>query len=187
MKWTYLFNIHIIAAVLIFIAVLFLVKKGRSKNGAIDAFNEIVTDALDEHKDVFSERIKKKKKKCEKKFERRCREIFEDITGEEFKSIRPHWLKNPKTNKNLELDGYAERIKTAFEYDGNQHSQFNPHYHKDIEDFNYQVKKDIFKDKKCKELGIKLIRIPSFVIFDDLERYIVMRCKQEKVPLIKTP
>lgn len=135
-------------------------------------------------KDINPEDIKRKKKKKRQRgprgiFERRCREIFESIYHTRFRSTRPKFLKNPTTGKNLELDGYNANVPTplgrglAFEYDGQQHSRYTPYFHsKGPKEFEYQYNKDRFKDAKCKQLGILLIRIPHFVPHQDLERYI---------------
>lgn len=139
--------------------------------------------------DITSEKVyKKKPKKAPRinKHEERCREIFEEIFDTRFKSVRPDWLRNPVTKKNLELDGFAPNISTkigkglAFEYDGAQHSVYNKHFHRSGPDeFIYQVKKDSWKDVKCKEKGVLLIRIPHFVAFQDLERYIKQKLTRE--------
>lgn len=121
---------------------------------------------------------RKKRKKGESKPERRCREIFESIFRAPFKKIRPDWLKNPVTGKNLELDGYNEDLKLAYEYDGRQHSEYTPHFHKDPNDFKYQLEKDKFKDRMCQLRSITLVRIPSFVVYGDLEKYIRTRLRQ---------
>lgn len=120
------------------------------------------------------------------KHEERCREIFEEIFDTRFKSVRPDWLQNPVTKKNLELDGFAPNITTklgkglAFEYDGAQHSQYNKHFHRGGHDeFIYQTKKDSWKDMRCKQEGVLLVRIPSFVAFQDLERYIKQKLTRE--------
>lgn len=130
--------------------------------------------------------VKPKKAPRVNKHEERCREIFEDLFGTKFKSVRPDWLANPVTKKNLELDGFAPDIRTklgrglAFEYDGEQHARYNKHFHKGgPEEFIYQTKKDSWKDMKCKEKGVLLIRIPHYVVFQDLERYIKQRLVKE--------
>lgn len=144
-----------------------------------------VGDPDGEFADLFVAPKKKKKPKFNKS-EERCREIFQDIFDTKFKSVRPDWLKNPVTGQNLELDGFAPDLKThigrgiAFEYDGIQHSEYNKHFHRSGPDeFIYQTKKDSWKDLKCKERGVYLIRIPHFVAYQDLERYIKQKLRRE--------
>jgi len=133
--------------------------------------------------DVFD--FLKPKKTKQFKHENKCRDIVENIFGVEFKSSRPMWLKNPLTNKNLELDMYNSTIRTrigyglAFEYDGKQHSVYTPIFHKSQADFLYQVKKDRFKDEMCKKMNVLLIRIPHYIHISDLESYITTRLKVE--------
>lgn len=115
----------------------------------------------------------KPKKKKYWKNQEICRKIFEDIFQQKFPSIRPDFLKNPVTGYNLELDGYCEKLKLAFEYDGGQHSKYTPVFHKSVKDFSYQVVKDDFKTKKCKEQGITLIRIPHHIHRTKLRDYIL--------------
>jgi hypothetical protein len=122
------------------------------------------------------------------KHEEECRRIFQELYGKKFKSVRPEWLRNPVTGKNLELDGFCPEIETqkgtglAFEYDGEQHSKFNSHFHRGgPNEFVYQVKKDNWKDMKCKERGVTLIRIPHFVAYTDLRRYIIHELERQKV------
>lgn len=111
-------------------------------------------------------------KKKVNKTEEICRDIFEKIFKKKFPSVRPVFLKNPVTGHNLELDGYCEELKLAFEYDGVQHAEFNKHFHKRPNEFIYQIKKDDFKSKKCKIEGIDLIRIPHYIHKESLEDYI---------------
>lgn len=92
--------------------------------------------------------------------EKLTREIFERIMGCKFPTVRPDFLKNPETGYNLELDGYNENLKLAFEYNGIQHYQFHDHFHETEEDFKIQREHDEFKYKRCIEMGIKLISVP---------------------------
>lgn len=130
-------------------------------------------------------KLKIKKRPKKNLNEERCREIFQTIFSCRFKSIRPDWLKNPATGDNLELDGFNATIPTpigtglAFEYDGAQHSRYIKHFHRNgPEEFIYQTKKDAWKDKRCKEMGVLLIRIPHFVAKHDLERYIKQKLRR---------
>lgn len=113
------------------------------------------------------------------KSEERCRAVFETIYKTSFPTVRPAFLRNPATGRNLELDGYNAEVLTplgrglAFEYDGIQHAQYNPYFHrKGPQAFLYQDSKDRYKDKVCVDRGILLIRIPHFIAFHDLDRYI---------------
>ena len=124
------------------------------------------------------------KRKCNKKCETRCREIFSKVFAKEFPTVRPSWLKNPVTGRALELDGFCKDVTTslgqglAFEYDGGQHSKYTPYYQSCPEEFAYQIKKDEFKNILCRENGILLVRIPSFVAYDDLQRWLLEKLKR---------
>lgn len=93
------------------------------------------------------------------KNEKECRDIFESLLGVKFKKTRPDFLKNELTGRNLELDGYNEYLKLAFEYDGAQHFKV-----KDLWGGTKALLKihelDLIKNKKCIENNIILIRIP---------------------------
>uniref|UniRef100_A0A6C0LZN9 Uncharacterized protein n=1 Tax=viral metagenome TaxID=1070528 RepID=A0A6C0LZN9_9ZZZZ len=112
------------------------------------------------------------------KLEEKCRTILETIYGRPFASIRPDFLKNPATGRNLEIDCYNDELKLGLEYDGIQHSAYTPVFHRNGQnDFIYGTLKDEFKSKRCRELGITLIRIPHYILEEDLETYIVKRLR----------
>ena len=115
----------------------------------------------------------KEKKKKYYKTEEKCRNIFRDLTGLEFKKVRPAFLKY-KTNRCLELDGYNPMLNIAFEYNGEQHYKFTPFFHKSLDDFHEQLRHDQFKRDKCRSIGIRLIEIPYTVKEDDLKSFIKM-------------
>lgn len=142
-------------------------------------YSTSIDSIIDTLPPINNDRYTMKKKKKKNKSEEKCREIFENLFLTEFKSIRPDWLKNPATGKNLEIDGFAENIATplgmglGFEYNGAQHSKYVPHFHGiDPKNFVYQAKKDIYKEQICKKRGILLIIIPHFIPFEQLEKYI---------------
>lgn len=186
MKWWRRFlTIDTIAILIIVVAVLycFFTSKRRKKYKftAFDHASNLLSNA-----EASSRRKRRTKKKKINKHEERCREIFQSIFKQPFKSVRPNWLKNPATGKNLELDGFCPYIQTpmgrglAYEYDGQQHAKYTPHFHRNgPQEFIYQVKKDSWKDMKCKQNGVLLIRIPHFVPFHDLERYIKLQLKNK--------
>jgi hypothetical protein len=88
--------------------------------------------------------------------EENCRKIFEELTGYKFISVRPNFLKNPLTGYNLELDGYCEELKIAWEYQGIQHYE-EGYFGNDLK---YQQWKDEVKRLLCIREGIILITIP---------------------------
>jgi hypothetical protein len=111
-------------------------------------------------------------KKSKNKYENICREIVEKIYNKPFPSVRPDFLKNPKTGKNLELDMYNSELNLALEYNGSQHYHYNPYYHPSYDHYLSQVERDDFKRQVCKSKGITLIEIPYTVRKEDFEDYI---------------
>jgi hypothetical protein len=100
---------------------------------------------------------------CLHKTEQKFREFLEKYFKKEFLKKKPEWLIYPKTNSRLELDGYNEDLKIAFEYQGEQH--YIPCLWNNFsEKFLIEgQKKDIFKLKKCKEMGVLLIVVPFWI------------------------
>jgi hypothetical protein len=112
---------------------------------------------------------------CNKsKTEEKCREIFETLTDKEFPTKRPKWLINPETKRRLELDGYCEELKIAFEYDGEFHYKVIKGMNNN-KDLDMIKKRDHIKDILCEDNDIYLIRIPYFI--DDKEQYIESKLK----------
>jgi hypothetical protein len=66
---------------------------------------------------------------------------------------RPDWLRG------CELDAYLPSENLAFEYDGQQHREFTPHFHRTIDAFTSQVERDGWKRSVCKERGIRVLTI----------------------------
>lgn len=111
--------------------------------------------------------------------EEQCRTILEEMTGKKFNKIRPDFLQNPATGKNMELDGYNAELNIAFEYQGEQHYKYIPYFHKKYEDFLKQLERDELKRRLCDEHGLSLIIIPYTV--KDLKSFI-----EEKMAAFKT-
>lgn len=122
--------------------------------------------------DIF-DKIKYKKQKKVYKNEEKCRSIFERIFKQPFKKARPEFLRR-NNGYCLELDGYNENLKLAFEYNGIQHYKFSPMFHKTIDDFEQQKIRDIQKREYCMKHGITLIEIPYSVPYKNLESFITM-------------
>ena len=120
-------------------------------------------------------------KKCKRvnKTEEMCRTIIQRLYSKSFPSVRPDFLRNPITKKNLELDCYNKELRIALEYNGQQHYTFTPHFHKNKKNFYSQVHRDDWKRKRCRELGIRLVEVPYWVIPIDLENYITLELKKK--------
>ena len=126
--------------------------------------------------------------KCtDSKTEKLVREWLKKEFSNKFEKARPDFLFYPETGRNLELDLFCTELKLAFEIDGKQHNEYCPTYFHRIREkeednafdntnpwcgyqiypgepqndrlFIHQQKKDRFKDKRCEEEGIYLIRI----------------------------
>lgn len=115
--------------------------------------------------------------------ERYCRKFFEKIFNNNFPKRRPRWLLSDK-GYSMELDGFYEELKLAFEYQGGQH--FSDDFFKgkkrkktlkDIQKYD-QLKKSI-----CENNQVTLITVPHNVTIENMQKYIVMKCLDSKVPL----
>lgn len=87
--------------------------------------------------------------------ERKCRYVFESLFNEKFPTttVKPD-------DGTLILDGYAEALKMAFEYQGQQHYRYMPHLHKSRQNFEKSCERDACKVAWCSSSGIRLIVIP---------------------------
>jgi hypothetical protein len=108
--------------------------------------------------------------------ETEVRTAFEKATGKTFKKVRPRFLRNPDSGRNLELDGFCEELQLAFEYDGQAHSCFPNAFHRTKEQFEAQQKRDVLKDQLCKRAGVHLIRISHTIPFDEIETHVLKCC-----------
>ena len=109
---------------------------------------------------------------------RRCLEI---IYSKKFIKVRPNWLVND-SGYTLELDGYCEDLKMAFEYQGRHHydnNVFCKNGLKEIQD------KDKLKKNICKSLGIKLIEIPYYISYDNIGNYLLKELNISNVDIIE--
>lgn len=61
----------------------------------------------------------------------------------------------------MELDGYSENMRLAFEYDGIQHRKRVEHFQRAEGAFEAQQARDAEKDDRCEDADITLIRIPD--------------------------
>ena len=108
------------------------------------------------------------------KNEKRCRAILEKIYNCDFPTVRPSWLKNPATKRNLEIDCYNHDLRIGLEYSPDSSHTTVGSFHKTKESLIYQIRKDQWKANQCKKLGITLITVPSWAT-SDLKGYITRK------------
>jgi len=111
------------------------------------------------------------------KNERRCRAVLEKIYGKDFPTVRPSWLKNPATKRNLEIDCYNHELRIGLEYSPDSSHTTVGSFHKTKESLIYQIRKDQWKANQCKKLGITLITVPSWATAD-LKGYITRKLSE---------
>lgn len=101
-------------------------------------------------------------------------EALENILSSRvYRNLRPDFLKNPETGKNLEIDCYNEQYNIAVEYNGIQHYKFPSVFYKTEKDFYNQIYRDRLKLKLCDENGVYLISVPYWVdMYDSQEEHI---------------
>lgn len=93
--------------------------------------------------------------------ERYCVEFMELLfSPHQFVKVKPPWLKNPRTGRRLELDGYCSELEIAIEYNGYQHYVWPNHLLKTEKEFLAQKYRDKIKVEMCKDRGVFLICIP---------------------------
>lgn len=114
--------------------------------------------------------------------ERICRAYFSQIFGKPFPRLRPLWLRNKNGNL-MELDGYCEDLKLAFEHQGEQHYTTNTHF-VNSKELLKRKKDDKEKVRLCQQNRVRLIAIPelfSRTKLEDLQQFIYDECKRLQV------
>jgi hypothetical protein len=104
---------------------------------------------------------------CRYRSEDAVRQLFEAITGKPFPKRTGVLTEYAK----LELDGYCKSIRVAFEYQGIQHYQFVPHFHRRGRlDLARQRARDRLKAELCIYDEIVLIVVPHYL--KDIEGFV---------------
>jgi len=111
--------------------------------------------------------------------ERICRTFFEQVFNRRFPKSKPVWLVNKDGNQ-MELDGYCEKLKLAFEHQGRQHYNHVEFFHSENE-FKKRQKDDEEKIKLCKEHNIVLIQVPAIpdkLKLNEIKSFIIKKSPQ---------
>jgi hypothetical protein len=139
---------------------------------------------------VYADHTGRKTEKWKREGE--CRRILEMIYGVPFPKSYPEWLFNDKTGKQLELDGFCEPLRLAFEHMGEQHYIPHHRFNKSVEDYYAMVYRDNRKVDLCQEKKVFLMIIPYHIKFDQLENFIrhhlpeVLAARQAREQQIQT-
>lgn len=108
-------------------------------------------------------------------------EILEEIFNTKFEKQRPNFLINPiGTGHNLELDCYNSKLKIGLEYNGKQHYEYTPFFHKNYETFENQKYRDLIKKQLCEKNNIFLITIPYNIPHNKIKDEILKQLRNRK-------
>lgn len=111
-----------------------------------------------------------------------CKFTLENLTGKKFATHRPDWLKIKKSKKGMEIDLYNEELNLAIEYNGKQHYEFVPHFHRNKEKFTSLVERDKLKKERIEEQNINYIVIP-YTEKDNLHNFILQKLKELNIEI----
>jgi hypothetical protein len=106
---------------------------------------------------------------------------LEDMFQLPFYKIRPDFLKNEATGRNLEIDLFCKELNLAVEIQGIQHYKFSPKFHLTEQQFQEQQQRDQMKAHKCRQRGIKLIEIPYHVKERDVRSYLQRKLREQGI------
>ena len=109
------------------------------------------------------------------------RKTLESIFGVQFINTRPKWLRNPETNRCLELDCYSEELKIAAEYNGIQDYVWPNWTGCSKDEFFQQLRRDRYKKIRCEEENVYLINIPYTVAHDLIPDFILTKLPESVV------
>lgn len=118
------------------------------------------------------------------KGEKACLQHLVKKYGVLFCNTRKTGIVNPETGHRLELDCYNPDLNIAIEYQGRMHYEYVPFFHKGgVEQFKRDQKRDQFKKRECKRLGILLVRVPYWIKNCDIPKFIddKIQRKQQKI------
>lgn len=93
---------------------------------------------------------------CIRKTEKIIADYLSSINIEFEREKAFSWCVNEETNKPFRYDFYLPNEKIIIEVDGNQHYKENKHFRSGLDEIQYR---DMFKEEKAKEKGLKIIRI----------------------------
>lgn len=100
------------------------------------------------------------------KSEEIARVVFQALFGQQFKKVRPEWLRYPLTGRLLELDGYNEELKIAFEYQGAQHRDWQIG-NEGKAGLQRRLQRDEWKRNEVRARGVSLVELWDTTRYED--------------------
>jgi hypothetical protein len=105
---------------------------------------------------------------------------IENIFNSPFYKIRPNFLKNEATGRNLEIDLFNKELGLGIEIQGIQHYKFSPRFHLSQQQFIEQQQRDQMKLHKCRQFGITIIEVPYHIKEKEVRNYLITQLKMHK-------
>jgi hypothetical protein len=126
--------------------------------------------------------------KTQSKFECKVQHIIENLTKHEFPTAYPPWLKYK--GRQLELDGYSDKLKIAFEAQGPMHRRLDSRFDECYDRYYRRLENDAAKKILCDKNNVDLITVDYDLPKNHIETYIKSRlydiCKKNPThPLCK--
>ncbi len=116
--------------------------------------------------------------------EQYVRSLFSHLLGVNFPRRRDvSWLTNA-AGARMELDGYNEELRLAFEYQGSQHYGVDGFFLNDDAGFAKRREDDALKLKLCKAHDVTLVVIPFSVGWTHMQDFVSARLTAEGVTII---
>jgi hypothetical protein len=115
------------------------------------------------------------------KSEEIARATFRQLFGGDFRKARPKWLRNSRGYQ-MELDGYEEKLRLAFEYQGRQHFE-NVGIFSGESQLKQRIRDDKTKLNLCKKNGVTLIILSWDMEYIDFPKFIEMQLTKVKPEL----
>ena len=106
---------------------------------------------------------------------------LERLFGVQFKKVRPSWLRNPATGRNLEIDCFNAVLRIGVEYNGIGHYAYPNPFHKTAEEFAAQLQRDELKKQLAEAIGITLLVVPFTVKRKGIEAFLKAELKSRGI------
>jgi hypothetical protein len=99
-------------------------------------------------------------------------DAMQQLYGKSFTKARPSFLCNPETGRRLEIDCYNENLQVGAEFNGCQHYQYPNPFHRTLEQFHAQQRRDAYKQQICQQRGVQLFVVPDSIKKGQIHSYL---------------